>query len=626
MKQVFAVTNSDAINRYGDRITVGALVSVLHDQFTSGTPLLMAHDASRIIGWGRPLAVHFEPGLTRSVDIGEIAETEDECRKLSHYLIQYMNQKFLKPNQTHIDYLEETLVDHLRDKRKAIQTECVALVEDGLAMRVFPELFSQQDKDGLIPLDSLSPLGPGLFKVGELIAFSHQFFRRNLFRWNTLNYPFLERLQDLSKGKSSVRIALDPDMVGLASTYHGKRIELQYWWGPQFSDDLSSIPVGVTRHEANEIIKVCFGVSRTEFRWRGDKGQHIFEAEELRDIPSGAESLARYGCRYVHSIVRKDTGAIDHFDGSIRVYTEEEMANRLEIDLAHAGRHTEYTKLWRVDGRIGVPTWKRLLSDYFRDNYLVGEYLGTQTEEEGIWGSGEQDNAPDSIMQEYVPYSMVQGTGVRVALSYHPRGERNSAERSVVCLDQISDGETTYPFVESETLELQKALGKLGCSLQIPPGTKTVSFKDFYVNLPLVAHKKSILPKGLCQTLNAIKMLVGVWNQREHGRVISYKVQFPIDDYGEACISILGHTADLVEWFSNPFSYPPTAAEDLRDWAEQVAEYLGKTFSAPSDTPPLSRTLMPSGLLHIERKRVECGAFQMSYSEKLGGHIGVMHP
>ena len=614
------VMNSDSVNRYGDRFTVGALVSALQDEFAIGVPLTVAHDASRIIGWTHPLAVHMEPGFTRFVGIGEMAENEDEYRELARYFTHYLYKKFLEPNRPQIDHLQTVLADYLHGEEKAIETECVALVETGLATRVFTELFSQQDKDGLIPLDLLNPIGPGVFKVGELVVFAHRFFRRNLLRLNTLNYPFLQQIQSLPRKEASARIALDPDMVGLASTYLGGRVELQYWWGPKFDDDLTSIPTGVTRHEANELAKICYGISRTEFRWGSGKGQRIFEAEELRDIPSASDSSAKYGCRYVHSIVWKETGAIEHFDGSIRMYAEDKMLERLEVDLAHADRHTEYTKLCRVDGVMSVPVWKRLLSDYFRDNYLVGEYLRAQTEEE-IWMQANQDDAPGSLFEEYIPYFMAQGMGVRVALSYQSCDGESIAERRIICLDRISDGEVTHAYIESDALELKKALSRLGSSLHIPTEVNLVSFKDFYVNLPLVVHSQSILPGGLYRTIDAIKMLVNAWNHSGHDRVVSYRVGFPVENDKEAWISVLGHTTDLAKWLSNPLSYPPTTAEDLRDWSEQVAKYLSENFSTPFDEPPLVGTVMTTGVLHIDRRRVEWGDFHVLYSEELASHV-----
>jgi len=66
-----------------------------------------------------------------------------------------------------------------------------------------------------------------------------------------LNQDVLRALQDVATNKDVlVKVRLDPDAVALAASYR-PAIEHQYWYGPTFSDDLASIPTGVTRHEAD---------------------------------------------------------------------------------------------------------------------------------------------------------------------------------------------------------------------------------------------------------------------------------------------------------------------------------------------------------------------------------------
>ena len=73
MRELIAVTNSDTINLYGDRFTIGALVQGTHDTCVLGIPNIYGHDATKPIGWTFPLAIHFEPGLSRSVAIIQTA-------------------------------------------------------------------------------------------------------------------------------------------------------------------------------------------------------------------------------------------------------------------------------------------------------------------------------------------------------------------------------------------------------------------------------------------------------------------------------------------------------------------------------------------------------------------------
>jgi hypothetical protein len=603
MKTFLQVGASNAINRYGDRFSVGALTRSVHYECLGGIPILVAHDSSRLIGWSWPLAVHLAPGLARSVSLMGVPLSEEDkkqvARRFDHHLYKTGIQNF----ETEIDDLRDKLSPCLLGKEKAIVVECAALIETGLATRMFPEFFSGLDKDGLIPLEKLTPIAPGLYQVKEFVLFAHSFFRRSLYPLNTLNSPFLEQLHLLDTKKLSVKLALDPDMVGLASTYRGGRMELAYWWGPEFDNDLAKIPAGVSVFEEDDKTKRSLsGISRTEFRWGSRKGEHIFEAEELRDIPLPSNQN-KYGCRFVHSIVKETSGEIIHFDGSIRVYSEDKMIERLELDLAAAGRDTEYKKLWRCDGVVEVAPWKRLLSDYFRDNYLVGMYLGATNP----FDEPHLELPGISSREELVPYSMTPGIGIRVAVSYQASTNKKPPyiERSILPMDSISDGSETRQYIESYGIELRKILHRLGASLDIPENMQIVTFRDLYANLPLIYHHRDHLSDSLHQTVKAIKLLVESWREKDIDIVLSFKLGFPINEEVDVYLSFLGHVADIATWLSHPLSFPPTSLEDLHEWAEDVSEYLSNCCPIESfDTPPLLETLMPSGVLFIDRQPI----------------------
>jgi hypothetical protein len=611
MKQIVIVLNSDSVNLYGSRFSVGALHEGLFEECLCGIPILVAHDASRLIGWSRPLALYFEPGLTRLVGIGELAEKDDDHEWLRRFFT-YRLQKDLDSFQPEIEELRDELQGNLRGQEKLIHSECIALVEPELASKVFPALFALQDKDGLISLKHLDPLGPGVYQIGKLAIFAHPFFRRALYRLNTLNYPLLQALQTLNS--ESVKIALDPDMIGLASTYIGGREELVYWWGPKFDDDLTSIPSGVTHHEAEETERIFYGISATQFRWGKIDNHHVFEAEELRDVPTASSKEQKYGCRYVHSMVAEKTGRIEHLDGSVRMYSEEAMLERLSTDIAHAGRHTEYTKIWCIDDTIPISEWKRLLSDYFRDNFLVGEYLGAEKLDKSIWGAKEQDV---SLFNQYAPFSITPDMGIRLTLSIHPRTEdANSSVRVVKPFDIITDGLTEHPYVETFTLELKKALSRSGANLVIPEGTGFVSFKDFYINLPMVYHPEDGTQQSIKQSLRAITTLVNALRAKEKDWILSYNIAFPLDKDREVRISTLGHIDVLAKWLENPLSCPPVINDELLEWSEKVADFLRSAYPEDIDHARIFSVLMTSGILLINRKRIEAKDFQVMYSEE----------
>ncbi|MCB2214370.1 hypothetical protein KQH50_03125 [bacterium] len=244
MEAQLIVSNSNLINRYNEKFTIGALFYMVYDTY-EGVPIFRAHDASQILGWSIPSTLYLEPGCCRSVNKSFYIETEEEGTRVLD-LIHSNQIKLIHNYKDQFDELNYLLNNKFEKKPKKIFSDCVSFIEKDLARRVFPAVFESADKDGLVPLKSLTPIGPGIYKKGKLVFFAHPFFRRNLYRVNTLNYAFLKSFQDIDG--TDLMIALDPDMVGLASTYKGQRVERAYWWGPKFSEDLSSIKKGVTHH------------------------------------------------------------------------------------------------------------------------------------------------------------------------------------------------------------------------------------------------------------------------------------------------------------------------------------------------------------------------------------------
>lgn len=624
MKQYLQVINSDRINRYHTRFTVGALVQGIHDACLLGIPSYVAHDLSRPIGWTIPTAVHFEPNLARAVSMYQMPESEDEWEDLKSRRLHHYYKVHIEPHKEEIEKLRQLLTDDLHGTGDALVEECVALHEPGLAATKFETLFAERDKDGLIPLRLLHSIGPGVYQYGDFALFAHRFFRRNLFRFNTLNYPVLQLLHAIDSPSATVKIALDPDVVGLAASYIGERLEYQYWWGPKFDDDVTSIPSGVTHHEADEVDRICFGISATQFRWGSLKNEKVFEAEEIRDIPSALDNYDQFGCRYVHSIVNMDSGAVMHLDGAIRLYSEDKMLRRLDLALDKAPRDTEYTKLWRVDGRIDVPTWKRLISDYFRDNALVGEYLGADKESVEERTSIESKQIK-TLLEQYVPYSMNAGMGIRVTLSFVTTDQfadyMGLGIPVAVALDGITYGDRSHLFIESAGLELKKALRRLGSDLVIGSEVGDVTFRDAYVDLPLVLIDNTCRDDSFALFIQALKSLVAVWQTRASKEVICYKAGFPIDSERIAVVSVLGHLNDISTWLGSDLCVPPRDYAGLREWAERLSDYLQAVPSSEVDVPPLSETVMPVGILSINRRRVDTGKFHVEYSHEKKAHL-----
>lgn len=218
------------------------------------------------------------------------------------------------------------------------------------------------------------------------MIFAHRFFRRSLSHRNKFNEYFLSSF-DKTVAKNShlvPRLRLDPDIIGHPETVTNL-LELEYWWGPHFNDDISLIPNGVTEHKASERTRYFEGIDRTQIWWKSPETRlnssiedryRTFEIEELIENSSGGLPDEQYGCRYAHAEYSIGTSSITHFDGAIRAYPQDEYLDRIDLAIDQAGKHSDYTKLFRFDGCMTVDLWKHLLCDYFKGNPLIPEYLG----------------------------------------------------------------------------------------------------------------------------------------------------------------------------------------------------------------------------------------------------------
>jgi len=575
----------------------GALI----DNYRYGIPLSIGHDVLRPIGWSHPLSVHLEPGLTRLFGLDVLIENDEESEKLNRSMNAHLYHLFYECHKSDILQIKKLLNPYLDGSEKVFVKECVALCSRGLAKRLAPKLFSHANDDGLIPLSLLDPIIPGVYRFGEFAIFAHQYFRRSFTRLNSLNTPFLNQFYTISKEAEYAGIALDEDMVGLISTCITP-IEHAYWWGPTFSGDLSSITPDVTVHAQNES-SITSLVIRTEFQWKQTDEYYVFCAEELPDLTRFPISEPSIPCRYVHSLIEPVEAHICHFDGATRTYDINEYKKRLTVDISKSGRKTIYQKLWRLDGAFEVPIWKRLLSDYFRDNELIGEYLGASPEPETQQFQEENRRLHDSE-RIVVPYSVARGSGVRLSLAITPHPSELSEDISIVANDWFAYRNEHIYYVEMQVIELIKLLRKDGIVITLPKDTKLMQFKDNYVNFPNIIFPSINNDSHIQSLYSALTTLLGCWKQKNYDVGISFSYSVLLGD-ALVSYSCLGHLDDLVAWLHEDLSRPPLDLAKLSEWGQSVANYLKHKYPPAQNIPALSVTLMESGLLRYVRDSID---------------------
>jgi hypothetical protein len=422
MRTCVAVIASDGVNLKNMRADTGSLYTAIQGSFARGLPQLISHDRHRLAGWIVPSALHFAPGLTRLLANVYMPETAQDKEIVLRFASDHFAAELAEiPEQSRRE-LEALLESKLSGNESAWNVGAHALKSADLARRCFPEIFALEDKDGLVPMKNLEMIRPGVFQVDELCVFAHPFLRRSESAVNQFNAELLETLDGL-KGSDSARarVHLDPDMVGLAKTAPFP-LELDYWYGPKFNDDLGAIASGVTVHSADETQRFYHELSRTEFWWQRrrndllDRNEMILEAEELRDAESGA-GHDKFRCRYVHSVIDEVSGRIEHLDGAIRAYDDAEILSRLGVNLMHAERKTDYKKLWRVDGDLDLHHWKTLIHNFFRGNPLIAEYFGQPTGSQNVPASVTEEQESSGRLDRLVPWFCESAADLQVMVS-----------------------------------------------------------------------------------------------------------------------------------------------------------------------------------------------------------------
>jgi hypothetical protein len=596
---------------------IPVLESVLKQNWDKALPSSIGHDIHRPAGWNEIIALHLQPGIARIFGAVHYAENDEDMKAVRDVLNQAMSRNIVELDQEKVGELKRRLGNTLSADGKLHPQGCAAFYDPGLARRMFPTLFAKCDKDGLISLAELKCVAPGVFEQEGLLLFAHQFFRRSLSRYNTLNDAFLRRLSATAKdAKLDVRIALDEDLVGHPAALL-ENIELQYWWGPHFSEKLDEIRLGMTRHEASQRERLFSGISTTEFWWYEQDERKTFECEEIRDlnVPSIGKSASEFGCRFVHSIVDSGDRQAIHLDGAVRLYSEDLMLERVDRDIMQFGRRAEYTKLWRIDGLLAVETWKALINDYYRDNHLVGEYLGGKEE-------GEEAMRPKAIkideacsIYTYAPCTMAPGDGIRIAISYHPHSTNTSA-RLIVPTEGYNRGEGWVHYVEAGTIELIKLVRRRKETIDLPDRVAVVAFEDMVTNLPLIEHCTSEALHQAQNTLEVIRDYCLALKGHDDDRMLGFhlSIRFPDRD---AHFSFVGHVNDMCMWLQSDHARLPETVDAIGQWADAACAYLTDTYPNSRDVPPLESMIQTTGLLIVGRKFLLAEEFALTSSNPL---------
>lgn len=603
MKTSLSILNSDALNRYGEQFAVSALECAMWQRSLTGTPVHLGHDMHKPVAWMVPFGLYFQPGLVRLMGKMYFPESEKEAQDIYNARMNYIIELAEKEK----DEYGEKLLSHIREfvseDHKYLDAAAFSIVDKDIVQRVFPDLTVNLDKDGLIYLKDIlnhfSYRGQGIFlhKIKPLCIFAHPYFRRSLSRHNNFHFIFLDELMSYSsEPEVNIRIKLDWDMIGYSPSALDAQ-ELEYWYGPKYNDDISSIEPGLTRHEGNETDKLYYGISATEFNWKVNDGLHEFELEELKEeeAPVLPDTFA---CRYIHSIYNDVGKYFQHFDGAIRSYAGDLYLERIGKKMTEFGRRSQYEKLFRIDGKLSLEAWKSLATNYMQGNYLIYEYFGLERPETPQPIKYE----PSNQVEQFVPFSINKNEGIRIAVSYHPPTVKSGDSHTVSICDMLSIGDEDHQMIEYDVVEVKKVLERKGKSLKFPAGVILGYSEDMYWNIPCIMHGSAIPEDDVMSTITAIREICEALLRREDDKVISMTLSWNMEDK-EVRLSVLGHVVDLLDWLNQVGSVPVTH-DDFVGWLEVQKEYLNKLKVNNGFMPMLEELAQFDGVLYIHRRLV----------------------
>jgi hypothetical protein len=597
---------SDTINRYGFRIDIEAFERLIKNIHEGGMPMLVGHDFHRPVGWNLPFGVFIKPGIAFATACRWIAQNEADqsiiLSKTNHFLNDRYENTFIPVNESFLNSLS-TKVE--KDSLK-IDCGCAAIMQTDIAINEFKEFFegTTPDKSGLLPLSyvlsEFDYYKQGIFKHKKkpLCVFAHQFFRRSQSRFNNFFFSFLDELITLSENPDlTIRIKLDSDLIGYSPSCR-EMGELAYHFGPKYNDQIDQIKHGITKHQCSDLQRKFSGISVTEFFGKHDGNEFTFESEEIRDSPSGTTD-DHYACRYVHAIYEKNSGNFRHFDGAIRSYNFESIIDRVAQSFLEAGRKAEYTKLFRIDGKLTISKWKTLVTHYYQENPLIYEYFDVD-----LTHLTSQLPLSLSPVRKVLPFEIKAEAGLKILLSYHEIREPLKEGRYVDVFDRLSTEDRNTYFLEHNVFEVKFALAKLGEELSIPDDIDFLKLGDDLWNIPSIMHFGENHSNLLSKTIEAMRNLFKAMIQRSIHKTISLTLSYVVNDR-IVRISSFGAIQNQLNWLESLTAVPMTE-EDLNIWVTAQRKYLDKF--TPSDDDALDEALLQQdGVLYIKRVQLLTG-------------------
>lgn len=600
MKELTGVFLTDGVSRSGERFTIPALEDMLWLSYRKGNPSNVSHDIHRPIGWSSVSSLYVSHEMTYVLGKMYLPESESEHDEVMRARTSFLNNHIIERINQYSNsfYTELNKAGLLVQDGELFSNGIVLYGAQDIVYKAFPFLSKEIfDSDGLILLSELKKhfeyKGCGVFaaKKSDFSLLLHPYLRRSLSRFNNFNTGFIDKLLQSDSDVSPVRVRIEDSYIGYTPSYIDN-VEFEFWFGPSYSDDIMSIPEGLTTYVPDETERFYNPVCKTEFLWENKDGKRQFEMEEVAEdeMPT---NKGHYGCRYIHSFYDPVTGVFDHFDGAIRIYDENLMEERKVVNMNQMGHRSQYVKLFRIDGKLQLSEWKGLITQYLKDNNDVYRYFNAE-----VPFKVEAENTVEERIDDYVPQVLHKGDGVRLLMSYH-EPICGDADFFFSNFDSVTTHSVSGDAADVSVIDLAKCLRRDGIVIE-NPHCLLMECRDGFVNLPLVAHCGHSLSDDVNKTLNGIRHFLDGLNGYGNEQSCSMGLTWNIDDDRSVVISFMGAVPDLLEWLSS-FSLIPVDREGIRKWFEIQVKFIHS--HGKDGVSPINSTLIQSDGTFFQKRR-----------------------
>ena len=599
---------TDGIARDNTRLSIPAIDDMIWMGSDGGRPTNMSHDIHRFVGWSVVNGLYMSHELSYVVGNTYIPESKDEKEEMQErrltFFYKHMGEAIQKHEKAFIEDLSKQGLYSADGQGRWFYNGIVLYGYVDILYNAFPKLKEHIDDDGLIFLEYLLEnfdyFGQGVFKskYNQLSIVLHSYFRRSYSIYNNYNFGFLDKLFEVyNNGNHSVKVRLEANLVGFTPSWRESH-EYEFWYGPKYNDDIESIPEGLTRYESDEIEKIYTNIKSTEFIWqkKDDGKEYQFEMEEVVDAEAPTIEKETYGCRYLHALYDLNSKVFNHFDGAIRFYDLEKIIERIDTPMNHMGHQAEYKKIFRIDGNISLDLWKSLITQYLCSNHSVYDYFGIPRP----FPKQKLEKRREKTLQDYVPYQIDKGDGIRLFVSYH-NIKQYEVKRCFCNYDSIEIGESLYDSIDFTTIEVTKALWKVGAEIDMPTDAKVILVEDSFHSIPQIFHSNPDCQKDVNEALEGIRLLINQHVENNDDEIYSFSLGWNMDSRSVS-VSIMGHVTDINCWL-NTFGDIPTKHEDFKYWLEQQNDYIHKN-GKDSPSPLETNHIKDDGILYFQHRHV----------------------